>query len=75
MRLILPFLILLSLSLAASAASDISGPFGSNTALFGFSGRFPLAGRIGPGASGPPPSCGVGAIDASVGCPLPMLGM
>jgi hypothetical protein len=71
MRFWLPLFFILGLSAIASAGSDIVGPFGHSP---GFSGRFPIVGGIGPGGSGPPPTC-LGAIDTSVGCPLPMLGM
>jgi hypothetical protein len=49
MRLLLTFFILLCLSVMAFAATDIAGPFGTNEGMFGFSGRFPMAGRVGSG--------------------------
>lgn len=71
MKFMFPLLLLLALSAAASASTDIFGKFGSST---GFTGRFPIVGGIGPGGSTPPTGC-AGVIDASAGCPLPMLGM
>ncbi len=66
-------ILILTLSVAASASTDIAGKFGAGRGL-GFTGRMPLSG--GWGSSGPPPvGCGTGVIDASAGCPLPMLGM
>ena len=71
MKFWLPVLFLVFCSMAASATTDIVGPFGYSK---GFSGRFPIVGGIGPQNTGPPPMCGNGTIDASAGCPLPMLG-
>ena len=73
MRFLLPWIILFALSAVASATTDVAGPFGSNSSFFGFSGRFPLVGRIGAGGGGGGGCAGV--IDASAGCPLPMLGV
>lgn len=69
MKFWLPLLFIIGLSVAASAATDIVGGVGR-----GFTGRWPVAGKIGKGSSPPPVGC-AGVIDASVGCPLPMLGM
>ncbi len=71
MRYWTALLFIIGLSVAASASSDIAGKIGRSS---GFTGRFPITGGIGSG--GPPPAgCGTGVIDASAGCPLPMLGM
>lgn len=72
MRFLLPLLIIIALSVMASAGSDIVGPFGSQKGILGFSGKTPIVGRVGSGSGGG--GC-AGVIDASVGCPLPMLGM
>ena len=40
----------------------------------GFTGRFPIVGGIGIGGGGGGGGC-QGVVDASAGCPLPMLGM
>jgi hypothetical protein len=74
MKFWFPLLLILALSAAASAATDIVGPFGPNTSFYGFTGRWPLVGGIGSGGA-PVDPCSAGVIDASVGCPLPMLGM
>lgn len=74
MRFWLPLLIILGLSAAASAANDRSDIVGIIGHSLGFSGRFPLVGGIGTGGAAPV-GCGTGVIDASAGCPLPMLGM
>jgi hypothetical protein len=76
MKFWLPLAILIALSAAASAMSDVSGYFGGNGNFYqSFTGRNPpLVGSIGQTGGGPPPTC-AGVIDASVGCPLPMLGM
>lgn len=78
MKYWIALLLILGLSAASVAASDVAGPFGGTGNFYGgFSGRWPpLAGNIGNSGSGPPPTgCGTGVIDASAGCPLPMLGM
>lgn len=73
MRYWLALIFILGLSVVASAGTDIVGKIGAGGSL-GFTGRFPLSGGFGSG--GPPPvGCGTGVIDASAGCPLPMLGM
>jgi hypothetical protein len=72
MKFWLPLLIIVFASMAASASTDIAGSIG---AAIGFSGRFPIVGGMGVGSSPPPTGCGAGVIDASAGCPLPMLGM
>lgn len=67
MKYWLPLIIMLGMTVISSAATDIVGGLGQ-----GFTGRWPIAGIIGSGSS-PPGSCN-GVIDASSGCPLPMLG-
>ncbi len=73
MRYWVALALIVALSAAASASTDIVGKFGAGGGS-GFTGRFPLTGGFGSG--GPPPvGCGTGTIDASEGCPLPMLGL
>lgn len=74
MKYWLALVLMLSLSIAASAGVDIVGKFGGNGSNLSFTGRFPLTGGIGSG-SPPPAGCGTGIINAGAGCPLPMLGM
>lgn len=74
MRYWLALIVIIGLSITASAGVDIAGKLGGNSGNLSFTGRFPLTGGIGSG-SAPPASCGTGVIDASAGCPLPMLGM
>ena len=71
MKYLIALLLILITAVTASAMTDIVGLMGHSN---GFSGRFPIVGGIGPGTVAPS-NCGVGAIDASAGCPLPMLGM
>lgn len=75
MRFLLPLLIIIALSVMASAGSDIVGPFGSQKGILGFSGKTPIVGRVGSGSGGGGGGGCAGVIDASIGCPLPMLGM
>lgn len=72
MRYWVAILLAVTMSAAATAGTDIMGKIGKN--ITGFTGRLPIAGGIGNGGSPPPPTCGVGAIDLSAGCSLPMLG-
>lgn len=72
MRFWLPLVFILGLSVIASAGTDIVGKFDRSS---GFGGGMPIIGRIGGGSAPPPVGCGAGVIDASLGCPLPMLGM
>lgn len=70
MKFWLALLFIIGLSVASSAHTDIVGKIGRSS---GFTGRNPVSGGIGSGST-PPVGC-AGVIDASVGCPLPMLGM
>ncbi len=71
MKFFLPLFVIMMLSVAASASTDIAGPMGFS---LGFSGRFPLTGGMGIAPSPPASTC-LGVIDATAHCPLPMLGM
>lgn len=62
--------LIIALSMTASAGVDIVGKIGGGH-NFGFTGRFPLTGGIGPAAA-PPGGCD-GTIDLSTGCVQPML--
>lgn len=71
MRYWLSLLLILALSATSSAGTDIVGKIGKG---MGFTGRNMISGGIGTGSPPPPTNCN-GVINASVGCPLPMLGM
>lgn len=76
MKFWLPLLLILAMSAAASATTDISGYFGGNGNFYGgFTGRTPpLVGNVGNSGTAPPANCGTGVIDLSKGCAMPMLG-
>ena len=73
MKFWLPLLLILAMSAAASATTDISGYFGGNGNFYGgFTGRTPpLVGNVGNVGGGG--GC-TGTIDLSKGCAMPMLG-
>ena len=71
-------LVLLILCFAATAYAQINIPLGPDSNFNQTVPVFPNMSSFGPsvtGPSGPPPvTCGVGAVDLSTGCALPMLG-
>jgi hypothetical protein len=62
-------LILVALSIGIAATAAVAQSIG------GMSGLGPVVSKASSGGGGGGGGCAAGAIDASAGCPLPMLGM